>query len=289
MRDSSEARRVIPSSSAPAMLHPDSMNAETASLPGNRRNPLDVFTSMFRRRSLRPAGGPSMTQSSDRIWELLSTSPVRVRNLEQDMEALRQSRHDNPYLQQQMERFSIQDEPVADERQLLFPPDDISDLHKHLIRSPPPQFPQDVAHFVFPGSPPARGRDHDGTRDAGPLRALQHRADAPGATGNARPDVQLPGGRRAPRLGPRRGHYPVKGGGAPSGCSATLKRSPVSRARADPWAQRPLLWRPSDVLRTGRPFISKQLSRVAHSRNGSGTGRNVFENSAAERLRAPLL
>ncbi|XP_075738036.1 uncharacterized protein LOC119183336 isoform X1 [Rhipicephalus microplus] len=137
-----------------AMLQPDSMNAETTSLPGNRRNPLDVFTSMFRRRSLRPAGGPSMTQSSDRIWELLSTSPVRVRNLEQDMEALRQSRHDNPYLQQQMERFSIQDEPAADERQLLFPPDDISDLHKHLIRSPPPQFPQDVAHFVFPGSPP---------------------------------------------------------------------------------------------------------------------------------------
>lgn len=96
-----------------------------------------------------------MTQSSDRIWELLSTSPVRVRNLEQDMEALRQSRHDNPYLQQQMERFSIQDEPAAaDERQLLFPPDDFRDLHKHLIRSPPPQFPQDVAHFVFPGSPP---------------------------------------------------------------------------------------------------------------------------------------
>ncbi|KAH6946053.1 hypothetical protein HPB50_011350 [Hyalomma asiaticum] len=95
-----------------------------------------------------------MTQSSDRIWELLSTSPVRVRNLEQDMEALRQSRHDNPYLQQQMERFSIQDEPAAaDERQLLFPPDDISDLHKHLIRSPPPQFPQDVAHFVFPPPP----------------------------------------------------------------------------------------------------------------------------------------
>ncbi|XP_049521064.1 uncharacterized protein LOC119457115 isoform X1 [Dermacentor silvarum] len=138
-----------------AMLQPDSMNAETASLPGSRRNPLDVFTSMFRRRSLRPAGGPSMTQSSDRIWELLSTSPVRVRNLEQDMEALRQSRHDNPYLQQQMERFSIQDEPAAaDERQLLFPPDDFRDLHKHLIRSPPPQFPQDVAHFVFPGSPP---------------------------------------------------------------------------------------------------------------------------------------
>ncbi|KAH7978661.1 hypothetical protein HPB49_006319 [Dermacentor silvarum] len=155
MQDPTEARRAIPSTSAPAMLQPDSMNAETASLPGSRRNPLDVFTSMFRRRSLRPAGGPSMTQSSDRIWELLSTSPVRVRNLEQDMEALRQSRHDNPYLQQQMERFSIQDEPAAaDERQLLFPPDDFRDLHKHLIRSPPPQFPQDVAHFVFPGSPP---------------------------------------------------------------------------------------------------------------------------------------
>lgn len=152
--DPSTARRALPSASAPAMLQPDSMNAETASLPGSRRNPLEVFTSMFRRRSLRPAGGPSMTQSSDRIWDLLSTSPVRVRNLEQDMEALRQSRHDNPYLQQQMERFSLQDEPATDERQLLFPPDDFRDLHKHLIRSPPPQFPQDVAHFVFPGSPP---------------------------------------------------------------------------------------------------------------------------------------
>lgn len=152
--DPCRARRVLPSASAPAMLQPDSMNAETASLPGSRRNPLELFTSMFRRRSLRPAGGPSMTQSSDRIWDLLSTSPVRVRNLEQDMEALRQSRHDNPYLQQQMERFSLQDEPATDERQLLFPPDDFRDLHKHLIRSPPPQFPQDVAHFVFPGSPP---------------------------------------------------------------------------------------------------------------------------------------
>ncbi|CAN7998634.1 unnamed protein product, partial [Ixodes hexagonus] len=108
-----------------------------------------------RRRSLRPSGGPSMTQSSDHIWDLLSTSPVRARNLEQDMEALRQSRHDNPYLQQQMERFSIQDDQ-ADERQLLFPDEDqdYQDLHKHLIRSPPPQFPQDVAQFVFPSSPP---------------------------------------------------------------------------------------------------------------------------------------
>ncbi|EEC10883.1 hypothetical protein IscW_ISCW007027 [Ixodes scapularis] len=138
-----------------AMLQPDSMKAETTSLPGSRRNPLEVFTSMFRRRSLRPSGGPSMTQSSDHIWDLLSTSPVRARNLEQDMEALRQSRHDNPYLQQQMERFSIQDDQ-ADERQLLFPDEDADyqDLHKHLIRSPPPQFPQDVAQFVFPSSPP---------------------------------------------------------------------------------------------------------------------------------------
>lgn len=131
------------------------MKAETTSLPGSRRNPLEVFTSMFRRRSLRPVGGPSMTQSSDRIWDLLSTSPVRARNLEQDMEALRQSRHDNPFLQQQMERFSLQDDP-ADERQLLFPDEDVDyqDLHKHLIRSPPPQFPQDVAQFVFPALPP---------------------------------------------------------------------------------------------------------------------------------------
>lgn len=31
-----------------AMLQPDSMKAETTSLPGSRRNPLEVFTSMFR-------------------------------------------------------------------------------------------------------------------------------------------------------------------------------------------------------------------------------------------------
>lgn len=109
-----------------------------------------------------------MTQSSDRIWDLLSTSPVRARNLEQDMEALRQSRHDNPFLQQQMERFSLQDDP-ADERQLLFPDEDVDyqDLHKHLIRSPPPQFPQDVAQFVFPALPPPVRSPHVFYCDAG--------------------------------------------------------------------------------------------------------------------------
>ncbi|XP_064483875.1 uncharacterized protein LOC135396692 [Ornithodoros turicata] len=139
------------------MLEPDSMKAETASLPGARRSPLDVFASMFRRRAreveARGSAGPSMTQSSDRIWDLLSTSPVRARNLEQDMEALRRSRTDNPYLQQQMERYSLQDEGRCDDQQLLFADEqvDCQDLHKHLVRSPPPQFPHDVAQFVFPG------------------------------------------------------------------------------------------------------------------------------------------
>ncbi|OQR68108.1 hypothetical protein BIW11_13110 [Tropilaelaps mercedesae] len=127
-------------------------------------------------------GGCGRFRQATSAEDILSISPSlrNARSLQEDMEMLRQSRQDNPYIQQQIEKFSIlseglsrfdghslqhQDQPMSDSpatvpedhQQLLFsssPKDeDIlsltsqmdnrhEDLHQHLIRSPPPMFPQ---------------------------------------------------------------------------------------------------------------------------------------------------
>lgn len=122
---------------------------------------------------------------------MIMSSPVspRVKNIKQDMEALLISRQDNPYISQKLELLStatdfqstshlssasmVQINVHDDSEQGLISMDfDVVDdelaftsaildepglnLHEHLIRSPPPQFPQKVSHFVFPdaiGSP----------------------------------------------------------------------------------------------------------------------------------------
>lgn len=121
---------------------------------------------------------------------MLMSSPVspRVKNIKQDMEALLISRQDNPYISQKLELLSNSADfqslsnlnsssliqvSIEDSEQGLISMDyDVMDdelaftsaildepglnLHEHLIRSPPPQFPQKVSHFVFPdtiGSP----------------------------------------------------------------------------------------------------------------------------------------
>ncbi|XP_062531259.1 uncharacterized protein LOC101745299 isoform X2 [Bombyx mori] len=83
-------------------------------------------------------------------------TPGRTRNIAQDMEALRLSRQDNPYLQQVMaSRESLieshHDECESDDTILMsqefgstaldFVEDDIltlKEVHEHMIRSPPP-------------------------------------------------------------------------------------------------------------------------------------------------------
>lgn len=119
-------------------------------------------------------------------------SPVspRVKNIKEDMEALILSRQDNPYLLSKLENCSnagdvgtssnltisissncrsppdpsldlVMNNNALDYSFISMDLDDLpepnitqSDLHDHLIRSPPPQFPQKISHFVYPtGSP----------------------------------------------------------------------------------------------------------------------------------------
>ncbi|CAG2173277.1 unnamed protein product [Oppiella nova] len=119
--------------------------------------------------------------------DILPNSPIspRVKNIHSDMEALMLSRHDNPYIMQQLERLSTRDaaelyaemnvsghpsparslhkisftnleaNPTTDTNSMM--DSDISDtyidnLHDKLIRSPPPQFPKNLSLFIFPGS-----------------------------------------------------------------------------------------------------------------------------------------
>lgn len=68
------------------------------------------------------------------------------------------SRQDNPYLKQ-LERFSLPEETLMScalaENALLQEDVYINatekdvDIHQHLVRSPPPQFPQNLSHFMY--------------------------------------------------------------------------------------------------------------------------------------------
>lgn len=109
-------------------------------------------------------------------YNLTPNCPVspRVKNIREDMDALIMSRQDNPFISQQLELLSSAGDPETrtvspitfvtqssrdeDETSLLTIQDldeleqlDRANLHEHLIRSPPPQFPQKISHFVFPG------------------------------------------------------------------------------------------------------------------------------------------
>ncbi|CAG4929077.1 uncharacterized protein LOC123696897 isoform X1 [Colias croceus] len=95
--------------------------------------------------------GPTMSGSP-----AVLLTPGRTRNIAQDMEALRLSRQDNPYLQQVMaSRESLieshREECVSDDTILMsqefgsaaldFVEDDpltLKEVHEHMIRSPPP-------------------------------------------------------------------------------------------------------------------------------------------------------
>ncbi|XP_021913716.1 uncharacterized protein LOC110826909 isoform X2 [Zootermopsis nevadensis] len=80
----------------------------------------------------------------------LTLTPGRTRDIDQDMEALRLSRQDNPFLQVLASRESLVDsleESESDDANLMcqeFPADldvdplTLPEIHKHMIRSPPP-------------------------------------------------------------------------------------------------------------------------------------------------------
>ncbi|XP_054709225.1 uncharacterized protein LOC129218929 [Uloborus diversus] len=86
---------------------------------------------------------------------------VRKKNLKIDLETLHLSRQDNPYLKQ-LERFSLPEETLLScsdfhslaEKALLqsewqLDSEKDVDIHQHLVRSPPPQFPQNITHFMY--------------------------------------------------------------------------------------------------------------------------------------------
>lgn len=112
-------------------------------------------------------------------YNLAPNCPVspRVKNIREDMDALIMSRQDNPFISQQLELLSSAGDPETrtvspitfvtqssydgadDASQSLLTIHDLDELeqldqenlHEHMIRSPPPQFPQKISHFVFPG------------------------------------------------------------------------------------------------------------------------------------------
>ncbi|XP_022241667.1 uncharacterized protein LOC106459464 isoform X2 [Limulus polyphemus] len=100
-------------------------------------------------------------------------SPRKGKTIHQDMEALRLSRGDNPYIQQKLEKISCYEEgfssPSKSDQEKLVENDESpgdeeidENLHAHLIRSPPPHFPRTIAEFVFPDksdSPRHRPKD----------------------------------------------------------------------------------------------------------------------------------
>ncbi|GFU57678.1 uncharacterized protein TNCV_3638331 [Trichonephila clavipes] len=85
----------------------------------------------------------------------------RRKNLKIDLETLHLSRQDNPYLKQ-LERLSLSEETILScsdlnslaEKALLESEWQLDterdiDIHQHLVRSPPPQFPQNITHFIY--------------------------------------------------------------------------------------------------------------------------------------------
>lgn len=155
----------------------DSVNINSTQI--KRTQPIPTPTNIYIETRDRSSSVHGSTVYSNR-------SPVspRVRSLEEDMEALRLSRQDNPYIQQKLESYSLYGESrgsispssvysssqrhdeeklVSEEfEDLIIREENEQNLHEHLIRSPPPQFPKKMSQFVFhsrTGSPQHQVRD----------------------------------------------------------------------------------------------------------------------------------
>ncbi|KAJ1526155.1 hypothetical protein ONE63_009315 [Megalurothrips usitatus] len=117
-----------------------------------------------------------LSNSSAHALSTLTLTPGRTRDIDQDMEALRISRQDNPFLQQVLaSRESLADsleESESDDINLMnqdFPsesdpdPFTLPEIHEHMIRSPPPtSWPRSPNYkaFRFPGSDDESSQDH---------------------------------------------------------------------------------------------------------------------------------
>lgn len=93
----------------------------------------------------------------------VTLTPGRIRNIDQDMEALRASRQDNPFIQQVIaSRESLVDsldDIESDDANLMakefsmvadVDPLTLPEMHEHMIRSPPPTtWPRSPNHRIF--------------------------------------------------------------------------------------------------------------------------------------------
>lgn len=102
---------------------------------------------------------------------ILTLTPGRTRNIDQDMEALRLSRQDNPFLQVLASRESLVEsieESESDDAILMSQelgdtdPLTLAQVHEHLVRSPPPASWPHTSAFHFPH------QDNSSKTDLGP-------------------------------------------------------------------------------------------------------------------------
>ncbi|XP_044009097.1 uncharacterized protein LOC122852989 isoform X2 [Aphidius gifuensis] len=101
---------------------------------------------------------------------ILTLTPGRTRNIDQDMEALRLSRQDNPFLQILASRESLVEsieESESDDAILMSQelgdtdPLTLAQVHEHLVRSPPPAFWPHTQTFSFNTTPTSSPNNTD--------------------------------------------------------------------------------------------------------------------------------
>ncbi|XP_008207043.1 uncharacterized protein LOC100678633 isoform X2 [Nasonia vitripennis] len=107
----------------------------------------------------RQAAAAAAAHGASPSHSILTLTPGRTRNIDQDMEALRLSRQDNPYLQILASKESLiepTEESESDDAILMsqeFGDTDsltLAQLHEHMVRSPPPASWSRTPMFHFP-------------------------------------------------------------------------------------------------------------------------------------------
>ncbi|XP_076631489.1 uncharacterized protein LOC143346846 [Colletes latitarsis] len=117
---------------------------------------------------------------------VLTLTPGRTRNIDQDMEALRLSRQDNPFLQVLASRESLVEsieESESDDAILMShelgdaDPLTLAQVHEHLVRSPPPASWPHTTTFHFPHQNQNTNGKNDSTRCKSPTKTPSYRGN----------------------------------------------------------------------------------------------------------------
>ncbi|XP_015113371.1 uncharacterized protein LOC107038661 [Diachasma alloeum] len=132
---------------------------------------------------------PAVCQPSP-SHSILTLTPGRTRNIDQDMEALRLSRQDNPFLQVLASRESLVEsieESESDDAILMSQelgdtdPLTLAQVHEHLVRSPPPASWPHTPAFPFNNTPPMTS-----VTNADPMARYKYSNSSPSNSGCCR-------------------------------------------------------------------------------------------------------